>query len=212
MIPERLVTLAARDGVALEGRLAMPDAPRGGVVVCHPHPLYGGDLGNPVVARIVEACAGRGLATLRFNFRGVGASEGTHDGGGAERGDVLGALDHLRVLLGRDARVALAGYSFGAAVAGAAAPAATDLAALALIAPPLAVAGDKALAPLAEFAGPLLVVAGSDDDYCPPAALGALARTLPRAEIHTLAGADHFFTLHGAALGALIEVWAARVG
>ena len=81
MIPEQAVALAAGDDVTLEARLGLPPSPRAGVVICHPHPLYGGDMDNPVVVRAVEVCAGLGLATLRFNFRGVGGSTGAHGGG-----------------------------------------------------------------------------------------------------------------------------------
>jgi len=74
---------------------------------------------NPVVARIVEVCAARGLATLRFNFRGVGASTGRHEGGRGEQDDIRASLALLEETLGGGARLALAGYSFGAAVAAA---------------------------------------------------------------------------------------------
>ena len=59
--------------MSLEALLALPPSPPAGVVICHPHPLYGGDMENPVVVRVQEVCAALGLATLRFNFRGVGA-------------------------------------------------------------------------------------------------------------------------------------------
>jgi hypothetical protein len=68
------VTLDVEDGVSLEARLSIPGDVRAGVVLCHPHPLYGGDMDSSVVARAAEACAARGVATLRFNFRGVGGS------------------------------------------------------------------------------------------------------------------------------------------
>jgi len=58
--------------VMLEGRLSTPAAPAGGIVLCHPHPLHGGDMHNPVIERAAEVCAEAGLATLRFNFRGGG--------------------------------------------------------------------------------------------------------------------------------------------
>src|SRR5437763_17218360 len=84
MIAERSTTVRA-GAEALEARLAVPPGARLGVVVSHPHPLYGGDMDNPVVARIVEGCAARGLATLRFNFRGGGAATGRHAGGPGEQ-------------------------------------------------------------------------------------------------------------------------------
>src|SRR5207237_363306 len=146
-----------------EARLGGPAAARLGVVVRHPHPLYGGDMDSPVVARIVESCAGRGLATLRFNFRGVGASTGRHDEGRGEQDDVRASLARLQDALGSDGRVALAGYSFGAAVAAAVA-ATAPVAGLALVAPPLRVT-DVHLPVGVD--GPVLVVAGAEDQYCP---------------------------------------------
>ena len=90
------MTLRTADGVTLEARIGMPPAQRGGVALCHPHPLYGGDMDNPVVVRAAEVARDLGLATVRFNFRGVGQSTGEHGKGVAERLDVEAALDHLR--------------------------------------------------------------------------------------------------------------------
>lgn len=88
-------------------------APRAAAVVCHPHPLGGGTLDNNVVFRTARGLQHAGLAVLRFNFRGVGASEGIHDGNGAEEGDASAALDWLE---SRFPGVPLwgAGFSFGA--------------------------------------------------------------------------------------------------
>src|SRR6185295_8845408 len=114
MSTETTVTIAAGD-VRLEGRLAVPAGATRGAVVCHPHPQYGGTMDNNVVVAVTDALRAAGLATLRFNFRGVGSSEGRHGGGAAEVGDAHAALAHLRAAGIED--VALVGYSFGAAVA-----------------------------------------------------------------------------------------------
>jgi uncharacterized protein len=74
MITERPVTLDGSAGVALEASLALPAGATAGVVVCHPHPLYGGDMDNPLVLDVRDTCHHAGLATLRFNFRGTGRS------------------------------------------------------------------------------------------------------------------------------------------
>jgi len=210
MITERAATLAAADGADLDARLAVPPAPRAGIVVCHPHPLYGGDMDNPVVVRVQEVCAAQGLATLRFNFRGVGRSTGVHDGGRAEQADVEAALDHLAAALG-GATLALAGYSFGAIVAAAVAARRGDLAGLALIAPPVGRSGEAPFAALATFARPLLVVAAGEDEYCPRPALEALARRLPGAEVRVVDGAGHFFFGKLFPLGEIVSAWAARL-
>lgn len=78
---EEATTVAVPGGPSLEARLQGLDTPVGGFVLCHPHPLYGGDMDNPVVIRAAEVARATGYATLRFNFRGVGASEGIHDKG-----------------------------------------------------------------------------------------------------------------------------------
>jgi hypothetical protein len=214
MIAEQAVTLAAGDGTLLEARLAVPDAPAGGIVICHPHPLYGGDMDNPVVVRAAEVCAAMDFATLRFNFRGVGASTGTHGGGEAEQRDVEAALDRLTAMLPAAAPLVLAGYSFGAAVAARVAAHRTGLAGLVLIAPPLALGGSEPYLGLRGRGLPVLLVAGSRDEYCPRAALEALAAGLPAAALELVERADHFFFGRlfplGEALGRWIRALEAR--
>src|SRR5947199_422566 len=112
MISERPAAVAVARDIVLEGRLAVPAGARAGVVICHPHPLYGGDMDNPVVVRVAEVCRELGLATLRFNFRGVGASTGRHGEGRDERHDVVGALAHLASVLPAGVPLVLAAYSF----------------------------------------------------------------------------------------------------
>src|SRR3989442_13069998 len=97
MISEQSVVIDVSQQLTLEARLAVPASPGGGIVICHPHPLYGGDMDNPVVVRVQEVCAELGLATLRFNFRGVGGSGGTHGGGVAEQDEIGRASCRERV-------------------------------------------------------------------------------------------------------------------
>jgi hypothetical protein len=207
MIPEQPVAISSAPGPALEGALGLPPQAPAGVVVCHPHPLYGGDMDSPVVLAAVTACAGAGLATLRFNFRGTGGSGGAWDEGRGERDDVRAALADLRRRLPGAAPLALAGYSFGATMAAEVAAAGERLAGLALIAPPLA-ARPLPSAPPPGVDGPLLVVAGSADTYCPSEALGALERAWPSATFTVLDGADHFFVSALDRLAAALSVWA----
>src|SRR5438093_13728759 len=105
--------------LTLEGALNLPErTPAPGIVVCHPHPMYGGDMHNNVVDAVCQTAAANGIVALRFNFRGAGGSEGIYDNGVGEQDDVGAALAYLRELPEVDgARVALAGYSFGAAIA-----------------------------------------------------------------------------------------------
>ena len=203
MIPEGETTV--RSGAeTLEARVAVPPGARVGVVISHPHPLYGGDMDNPVVDRIVQACSARGVATLRFNFRGVGGSSGRHDQGHGEQEDVRASLSHLHSVLGQGARVALAGYSFGAAVVAAVATSIT-VAGLALVAPPMRVAD---LQRPTGVTGPIVVVAGAEDQYCPASELEALRAIMPDASVVVIEGADHFFFGSLAALGDAVGAWA----
>lgn len=192
-----------RDGPRLEARLALPEAPGAGLVICHPHPLYGGDMHNPVVVRVAETAQGAGVATLRFNFRGVGASGGVHGGGEGERDDVAAALVMLAGRLPAESPIGLAGYSFGAWVAARAAAAAPVLPALALVAPPL---GMYDLDFLEGSPSHTLLVAGSRDQYCPVEALERLGKRLgSQAEI--IEGAEHFFFGKLFPLGLAVERW-----
>ena len=107
-------------GLSLEGVLATPQdvpGPHPAVLVCHPHPMFGGDMENPVVNAICRAAVAEGIASFRFNFRGAGESEGEFSNGPGEREDVRSALNVLKRWPGIDGkRLAVAGYSFGASV------------------------------------------------------------------------------------------------
>src|SRR5436853_1261877 len=110
-------TVQVADGnVTLDGRLAAPAGATTGAVVCHPHPQYGGSMENDLVIALTEALGAAGCATLRFDFRGVGASGGRYDDGRGEVDDVRAAAALLRARLGVP-RIALVGYSFGSMMA-----------------------------------------------------------------------------------------------
>ena len=101
----------------LEGVLGLPegDGPFPAVVVCHPHPLYGGSMDNNVVNSICEALTRASLVSFKFNFRGVGGSQGTHSGGAGEQEDVAAAISFVSDQAEVDpGRIGLAGYSAGA--------------------------------------------------------------------------------------------------
>ena len=93
-----------------------PERPRGHALIAHPHPLFGGTMQNKVVHMTARALQECGIATLRFNFRGFGASEGVFDDGEGETGDALAATDWLTARY-PDAGLILAGFSFGSFIA-----------------------------------------------------------------------------------------------
>ena len=235
MIPEQAVRLGVPDGVSLEARVALVPGAPAGLVVCHPHPLYGGDMDNPVVVRVADVGGELGLATLRFNFRGVGGSTGSHGGGEAEEADVEAALGWMTQHV---ERVALVGYSFGAAVCAAVGARWPRVAGLALVAPAIGagtgrpgrteggliqmlgagtgrpVCTEGGLIRLLGSPGapsPVLIVAGDSDEYCPVGALHRLRRELPRAHVQIVAGANHFFFGKLFPLGEAIREWARRL-
>ncbi len=187
-IDERL-RLVSGD-VALEGHLDAPAAPVGGAIVCHPHPQYGGSMDNNVVVEVAAALRAAELATLRFNFRGVGQSGGHQGGGVDEAHDVEAAVAHLG---GRFPGIptTLVGYSFGAAVAlRAGYQGLPGVTAIAAIAPPVSMVD---LGFLRECQLPVCFVAGEADSFCRRAELEALAAVVPRASVVWIADADHFF-------------------
>jgi len=189
-MPIRAVPFPSGD-LQLEGALYSPDQPSSSVVViCHPHPLRGGDMHNNVVMAIAAAVQSAGFAALTFNFRGVGASQGVHDNGRAEQDDVRAAVAYALTLDGIE-RLALAGYSFGANMAAAVA-AGSPLDAVALVSLPT---NDPDLTSrLQTYTGPLLLLVGDADHVSSAEKLqaSAEARTDPT-QVVCLPGVDHFW-------------------
>jgi alpha/beta superfamily hydrolase len=195
----RRLTIAG-DGVSLEGVLSLPAGLRPGavLVVCHPHPLYGGSMDNNVVEALCDGALQEGLAALRFNFRGVGRSSGAYDNGDGEQEDVLAALRAAAELM-PEAAVGLAGYSFGASMAARAAGRVSEpIAVLILVSPPLASLNRLSFA---ERPASRLFLAGDRDHICPARELEALAQQVrPSAECVIIEGADHSWFGHEAEL------------
>jgi len=174
--------------LVLDGQIS-PHSRKQAAVITHPHPLYGGDLANPVVEAITQTYARKGITTLRFNFRGVGRSEGVYANGIGEQEDVLAAIDVLVKSGFRD--IHLAGYSFGAWVNGHITSLPPEVSAMILVSPPVAFM-DYSAAP----AQPLLklVITGSDDEIAPPEIIkGHLPNWNPESELVVIDDADHFF-------------------
>ena len=179
----------------IEGSLHLPKetaerAP--GVVVCHPHPRYGGDMYNSVVVGLTNRLVRDGFAVMRFNFRGVGESEGSFDWGGGETDDADAALETLSLREEVDAsRIGIAGYSFGAAVAMQSASDSTLAQAVAAIACPAP--QFRAFSGM-EILQPKLFVLGDHDHNFPADQFRFLCRRFadPRRD-EVISGADHFF-------------------
>ena len=164
-----------------------------GVVITHPHPLYGGTMNNPVVETVQSAYRQHGYATLRFNFRGVGDSQGNYDDGKGEQADVQAAIAFVEAM--NVSTVDLAGYSFGAWVnTGVAADNHTSIKSMMMISPPVG---------FIEFENVnlssclKLVVTGSKDDIAPANQIRDLLPTWnPDAQFEIIDGCDHFYSGH----------------
>ena len=194
---------------------SVAESPQGSAlaaVVCHPHPLFGGTMHNKVVYQTAKTLHRFGLPVLRFNFRGVGASEGKHDKGLGEQEDVSAALDFLAVEF-PGVPLLVAGFSFGSWVGlrvGCGDSRVTHLIGLGLpVGDLIAVRGFSYLEACNK---PKLLVAGEFDQYGPPHQLNALvAQFSPQVKEQTsvaiIRGADHFFTGHLVELDQIIATW-----
>jgi alpha/beta superfamily hydrolase len=163
-------------------------------LVAHPHPLGGGTLHNKVVYHAAKAFSAFGLPVLRFNFRGTGLSEGTHDEGRGEVDDVRAALDWLDTTFGLP--ILFAGFSFGSNVGLRACCGDPRVRGLVGIGLPVEAEGrhySYNFLP-ACAAVPKLFISGDHDPYAKVAALDAIVATAPEPKRSAwIAGADHFF-------------------
>ena len=167
-------------------------APRGSAVVAHAHPAHGGTMHFKVVFRIARALARSGFGVLRFNFRGVGASRGVHDGGRGEKQDVAAALDEAARRGGTP--LVAAGFSFGSAMALTVGANDPRVAAMIGAGVPLT---KWALGEGERVEKPTLLISGDRDEFADPRDLEREARRRFRdVRVEIVAGADHFFTQH----------------
>ena len=185
---ESLCSFTSGD-LVLEG-LYEKQAGEKAVVITHPHPLLGGDMDNPVVQQIKTTYRDKGYASLCFNFRGVGRSQGVHDHGRGEKNDVIAALSFLKDQ--GYSNVDLAGYSFGAYVNLGVACECHDFNRVVLVSPPVDFMdfGD-----LAGASSLYMVLTGSDDTYASPAHIKKLLKNWNKNAIFIeIPGADHFYS------------------
>jgi len=181
------VTLTTIDGVPIAADVATADVDRpmrGGVVLAHPHPLYGGDRTNPVVEALFRTLPHHGFHALRFDFRGAGHSAGEHDDGDSERLDVAAAVDFLAPF---NDDIWLIGYSFGSIVSmNVVEPRVSGWIA---IAPPMT-SGTSALA--CRDPRPKFLLVPEHDQFCAPDAARERTRDWTNTRIVDVRGTDHF--------------------
>jgi hypothetical protein len=177
------------EGLALEGLFEKNNGQKG-VIITHPHPLYGGDMYNPVVETIKNAYQKKGYATLRFNFRGTGNSQGEFEDGKGEIKDLAEAVSFMKT---RDiSETEVAGYSFGVWVNVLAVSAGVPLKITSMVSPPVDFIKfpDKTEIPSLKA-----VITGSHDDYGSVSAVKRFTTTCnPMAKCCVIENSDHFYS------------------
>jgi len=180
----------------LEACFSEPEGAAAAIVLCHPHPQYGGNMHDEVIGTIARVAHEHGFATLKFNFRGVGASAGHFDNGVGEMDDLLAALTWLRDRMGA-MPVWLAGYSFGSNIVWRAIERAGELTGVVLIAPPVGMM-DFSVRPTSAVA--VNIIAGNRDRFVDSADLqrwvtaATPTRSVVPMAVDIIDGADHFFS------------------
>jgi alpha/beta superfamily hydrolase len=187
----------------LEAALRVAASPRGAAVLAHPHPLHGGTLHNPVMFHSDRALHRAAFTTLRFNFRGVGASDGEHDGGRGEVDDLAACVRWLRGLAG-GAPLLVVGYSFGSWCALRLARSEPALRGVVGIGVPIRTYDFRGV--LEPIPVPVGLVHGGEDELAPLDELRALvAREKPEARLRVVEGASHLFPGRAPEAGAAVR-------
>ncbi|PYQ57935.1 MAG: alpha/beta hydrolase, partial [Acidobacteria bacterium] len=181
--------------------------PAGIAVICHPHPLGGGTLHNKVVFRAARGLENANIATLRFNFRGVGASAGKHEEGEGEQEDVMTAIEWAkRKHPGK--KLIVGGFSFGAWVASRVACELPEVDAIFLIGTPV---NKYEFGYLRNCEKPMLFLHGTEDEQGDVEKLEKVVEHVRNAESVIVTGADHFFSKQLDAVDETIRQWAEEV-
>ena len=167
-------------------------------ILCHPHPLYGGNMDDAVVRIVEKALSNQRISTLRFNFRGTGFSEGKHDDGNGEVEDLLSIFNWVSDSY-KPEKIIIAGYSFGAIIAAKATlQIKSDL--VLLVAPPT-----RAIRPDFFTESAVVAITGSQDDFVNNKDLASLVEKSPNLKVTVIDGADHFFSGKQTNLYTIIE-------
>ncbi|MCU0311620.1 MAG: alpha/beta fold hydrolase [Acidimicrobiales bacterium] len=213
-MPDDLATtslrLATGDGLNLEAEVRCPATAEtvGAVVLAHPHPLHGGSMASLVTSELFRVLPESGLAALRFNFRGVGGSEGSHGHGVDERLDVEAAIDALTERTDRRPLV-LCGWSFGADVSLTVLDDRLD--GWVLIAAPMRIRPTADYAAVARDVRPKLLIVPEHDEFRSPASAREATATWTNTRVEVVAGADHFLVGRTDAAARLVIEFAASL-
>lgn len=204
MYPKGNLFIPASHG-QLEAILKEPAGERRGVgLVCHPHPLGGGTMHNKVVFRVASGLVDAEMVTLRFNFRGVGASTGLHAEVEGGKEDVCTAMDYLAGEY-PDEDITLAGFSFGSRTGMEVGMSDHRVKRLISIGTPVEKYRDYDF--LTQVKKPILFVHGDKDEFCSVNSLRALTDRIPHAEVVIFENCGHFFDEHLSELRRVVGEW-----
>jgi len=194
--------------LSLGGMMSVPEGggPFPAVVVCHPHPLYGGSMDNNVVDSLCEALSSASHIAFKFNFRGVGASQGEYNQGIGEQEDVRAAISSITGMAKVDSeRIGLAGYSAGAGFSFPVGVEDARVKALVAVSPPLAMFDFDSLKSCHK---PKLLVSGSRDTFTQTDQFLGFCQRLPDPrECAIIDGADHFWRGYESALASRVAAF-----
>ena len=201
------IPVVTDDGHRLEAELAVASDERAGMVLCHPHPQYGGTMRSIVISALFEALPSTGVTCLRFNFRGVEGSEGFYDEGRGERVDARAAVRALADRLPAPTPLVLCGWSFGGDIA--LSTLEPRVSAWLAVAPPLHFVEQPAAA--GGDGRPKLLALAEHDEVRAPDDVRALVAAWLATEVVVVPGASHFFVGRTARLVELAEAFVAGI-
>jgi alpha/beta superfamily hydrolase len=184
------LTLLTSDGLRLEAELVVPQEPVGAAVLTHPHPRHGGNMRSMVPGELIHELPARNIATLRFNFRGMGNSQGTFDDGDGERLDIIAAIDALYNVV-EGLPLLVCGSSFGADTALSVDD--TRITGWCALAPPLRNEKLPLMDPVARDERPKRLIIAERDQYRVPDNVHEVTTSWTNTTIDVVPGADHFF-------------------
>jgi uncharacterized protein len=195
------------DGHRLEAELAVAPSERAGMVLCHPHPQYGGTMRSIVISALFEALPATGVTCLRFNFRGVEGSEGFYDEGRGERVDARAAVGVLADRLPATTPLVLCGWSFGGDIA--LSTIEPRVAAWLAVAPPLHFVDEPPA--VGSDDRPKLLALAEHDEVRAPAEVQAQVGAWSNTELVVVPGASHFFVGRTSSLVELAAAFVDRI-
>ena len=184
------LTLQTTDGLALEAEVVIPDESVGAAVLTHPHPRHGGNMRSMVPGELIRELPDRGIATLRFNFRGMGNSQGSFDDGNGERLDVVAAIDTLHEVV-EGLPLIVCGSSFGADTAFSVDD--PRVTAWCGLAPPLRQEKLPLMESVAADERPKHLIIAERDQYRVPDNIAEVISGWQNTSMNVVPGADHFF-------------------